>query len=150
MINNINGTLIDSMQLLRLSEYPIHIEENLIVVDNLEEGTLKLYEYTGGILNIHQLFTDDDNCMNATLVAEISITYEDQNGNINIEKIFCCYGYEKLAVSLIYQVVNFARFYECCKSVVISEKEREKWFLYAGGILADFHKRDDKYVYQIR
>lgn len=150
MINGTNGIKINPMQLLRFKKYPIEIDDNLIVIDNLEEGTLKFYEYTSGILNVQKLFVDDNNCKNADLIAQISINDLEQNGNIYIEKIFCGYGYEKLAVSMIYQVVNFVKFYECCKSVVISENERENWFLYAGGILSDFHKRDGKYVYQIR
>ncbi len=150
MINGTNGIKINPMQLLRFKKYPIKIDDNLIVIDNLEEGTLKFYEYTSGILNVQKLFVDDNNCKNADLIAQISINDLEQSGNIYIEKIFCGYGYEKLAVSMIYQVVNFVKFYECCKSVVISENERENWFLYAGGILSDFHKRDGKYVYQIR
>lgn len=149
MINGVNGIKINPMQLLRFEKYPIRINDNLIVIDNLEEGTLKFYEYTSGILNVQKLFVNDNN-KNAMLIAQISINDEEQNGNICIERIFCCYGYEALAVPMIYQVVNFVKFYECCKSVVISENERENWFLYAGGILSDFHKRDSKYVYQVR
>lgn len=150
MINGVNGIKINPMQLLRFEKYPIRINDNLIVIDNLEEGTLKFYEYTSGILNVQKLFVNDNNNKNAMLIAQISINDEEQNGNICIEKIFCCYGYEALAVPMIYQVVNFVKFYECCKSAVISENERENWFLYAGGILADFHKKGSKYVYQIR
>ncbi len=150
MINGTSGIKVEPMQLLRLQEHSIKMDGNLIVIDNLEEGGLKIYEYAGGILDIQQLIMDDDNCRNVTLIAQISIHDIDQNGDISIEKIFCCYGYEELAVLMIYQVVNFAKFYECCKSVTISENERENWFFHAGGILSDFHKKDGKYVYQIR
>lgn len=51
---------------------------------------------------------------------------------------------------MLEQVVHDAKFYECYKSVRISEREREKWFIDAGGILADFHKKGSTYIYQIR
>ena len=150
MLNGINGIKINPMQLLRLQKYPIKIDDNLIAIDNLEEGSLKIYEYTGGFLNITRLFADEINCSNLTLVAEITIYDAEQQGDIGIEKIYCCYGYENLAIHMIHQAVNFVKFYECCKSVSVSENERENWFLYAGGVLADFHKRDSRYVYQVR
>ena len=150
MIDGINGIKVNPMQLLRLQKYPLKTDDNLIAVDNLEEGKLKIYEYTGGFLNMTQLFADEINCSNLTLVAEITINDAEQQGDIVIEKIYCCYGYENLAAHMIHQVVNFVKFYECCKSALISEIERENWFLYAGGILSDFHKKDNRYVYQVR
>lgn len=150
MVNGTNGIVVAPMQLMRIERNPIKIDDNLIAVDNLEEGTLKLYEYVNGIINIQQLFVNENNCKSVIPVAQIAIYGSEGKGDICIEKVSCCYGYENLAYALIYQVVNFGRFYEFCKSIVISESEREKWFLYAGGILADFHKKDNKYVYQIR
>lgn len=150
MVNGTNGIVVAPMQLMRIERYPIKIDDNLIAVDNLEEGTLNLYEYVNGILNIQQLFAEENNCKNVISVAQITINDTEEKGMVCIEKVTCCYGYENLAYAMIYQVVNFGKFYGSCKSVVISESEREKWFLYAGGILADFHKKGSKYVYQIR
>lgn len=150
MVNGTNGMVVAPMQSMRSVKYPLKIDDSLIIVDNLEEGVLKLYEYEGGILNIQQLFADENHCKGVTPVAQITIYDSEEKGMVCIEKVTCCYGYEHLAYAMIYPVVNFGRFYESCKSVVISESEREKWFLYAGGILADFHIRDNKSVYQIR
>jgi hypothetical protein len=150
MVNGTNGIVVAPMQLMRIERYPIKIDDNLIAVDNLEEGTLNLYEYVNGILNIQQLFAEENKCKNVISVAQITINDTEEKGEIYIEKITCCYGYENLAYSMIYQVINFGKFYESCKSIMISENERDKWFLYAGGILADFHKKDKKFVYQIR
>lgn len=145
-----NGLSFNNMQYMRLQEHPIQIKDNLIVSDNLEEGELLLYEQTGGPLNIQQLiYGHEEGCKNAVMIAGITINDTWQE-DVFIQKIFCEYGYEHLAVPMIYQVVNFAKFYESCKSVTISENERETWFLYAGGILSDFHKKDNEYVYQIR
>ena len=50
MVNGTNGIVVAPMQLMRIERYPIKIDDNLIAVDNLEEGTLNLYEYVNGIL----------------------------------------------------------------------------------------------------
>ena len=150
MVNGTNGMAVAPMQSMRIVKYPLKIDGSLIIVDNLEEGALKLYEYEGGILNIQQLFADENNCKGVTPVAQITIYDSEEKGMVCIEKVTCCHGYEHLAYAMIYQVVKFGKFYESCKSVVISESEREKWFLYAGGILTAFHKRGNRYVYQIR
>ena len=150
MVNGTNGMAVAPMQSMRLVKYPLKIDGSLIIVDDLEEGALKLYEYEGGILNIQQLFADENNCKGVTPVAQITIYDSEEKGMVCIEKVTCCHGYEHLAYAMIYQVVKFGMFYQSCKSVVISESEREKWFLYAGGILTDFHKRGNRYVYQIR
>lgn len=50
MVNDTNGIVVAPMQLMRIVNYPLKIDGSLIIVDNLEEGALKLYEYEGGIL----------------------------------------------------------------------------------------------------
>lgn len=142
---------VDSMQLMRMIEHPIKIHDDLIVVDELESGFLKLYEYEGGALDIHQLCIDSDTWENAALVAKITVDGSDRDNCISIRNIYCGLNYEHLAVPMIYHVISFGKFYDSYKSVRISEDEREKWFLYAGGVLQDFlRKSEGVYEYHIR
>lgn len=143
------------MQTMRIAKHPFLSDAsqdytNLIVVDELESGILKIYEHTGeAALQIQQLFTELDCWPGAAMVAKTVIRQPERKDSVIIESIFCEYGYKELAASMIYQVLNFAEFYDCIRAVTISGSEREKWFLYAGGILADFMDRDDCYEYRI-
>lgn len=65
--------LIDPMQSMRIAKHPIPIKENLIVSDNLEAGTLRIYEPLNGPVIIQQLFSQYNNICNAVPVAEITI-----------------------------------------------------------------------------
>lgn len=150
-MNRAKASDIDCMQLMRIIEHPIKINDDLIVVDELETGSLKLYECAGGPLDIHHLFTDIDAWKNAALVAKITIDQLDRDSHLSIRNIFCERGYEHLAAPLIYHVISFGKFYDSFQSVRIAEDKREQWFLHAGGVLQDFHRKDDGYYeYHIR
>lgn len=149
MIDGTNGLLMDSMQLMRIEEHPIEIDEKLIVIDNLEAGTLRLYEYTNGSLNIQQLFSGNGNIKGAVLVAEIIINALWKDEGIFIHKILCNYGYEKLVNPMINQILHFCDFYDCYNSVGISDREFEKWFPYAKETLSKFLKINRVYEYSI-
>lgn len=149
MIDGTNGLLMDSMQLMRIEEHPIEIDENLIVIDNLEAGTLRFYEYTNGSLNIQQLFLDNRKIKGAVLVAEIIINSLWRDEGIFIHKISCEYGYGKLVNPMIDQILHFAVFYDCYNSVGISDREYEKCFPYAKETLSKFHKINRVYEYSI-
>jgi hypothetical protein len=142
----------DSMQTMRIVKHPFRADGNLIVVDDLEYGNLKIYEQTGEIaLQIQQLFSEIDFWPGAALIAKMAISCPNRKDRINIDYIFCEYGHEELASAIIYQVIAFAEFYDGIRAVTISESEREKWFFYAGGILADFSKNQDGcYEYHVK
>lgn len=134
----------DSMQAVRIAKKPLLADGNLIVLDDLEHGNLKIYEQTGEIaLQVQQLFTGINFWPGAALIAKTVISQMERKDRINIDNIFCEYGHEELAAPMIYQVVSFAEFYDNIRTVTISENEREKWFLYAGGVLADFNRNQD-------
>lgn len=156
MLCSTNGTTINAMQLKRIQEHPFQVIQTLentmekfAVNDNLETGSLKIFLQFGNALTVQQLFsfnTPED----AVLVAELTIGALWQNEGVFIHSISCEYGYEYLVKPMLEQAVKFATFYECYQSVRISAKEREKWFIFAGGILADFHQKGRTYIYQIR
>ncbi len=136
--------MIDSMQAMRIAKKPLLAGGNLIVADFLEYGNLKIYEQTGeSALQAQQLFTGIDCWPGAAMVAKTVIFWSERKDNsIAIESIFCEYGHEELAKAMIRHVISFAEFYGI-REITISEGEREKWFLYAGGILADFNRNQD-------
>lgn len=133
----------DSMQAMRIAKRAIRADGNLIVLDDLEHGILKFYEQTGEMaLQIQQIFTCLDYWPGAALIAKMAISQMERKDRINIDNIFCEYGHEELAASMIYQAISFAEFYGI-QAITILESEREKWFLNAGGVLADFSKNQD-------
>lgn len=141
-MNNTSKTFIDPMQLMRLQKYPIKLNgnDNLLVFDDLESGTLRIYESEGPVC-IQQLFTRYMTITNAVLIAEIVIN-ENWKGeeDVFIHKINCESGYEELVSFLVERVMNFGYFYNQFESVGISELQYEKWLPYAKDILKDFQK----------
>lgn len=126
MMNGTNGMLINPMQAMRIAEYPIKIEENLIVYDNLEVGTLRIYEQMDGPINVLQLFTRYNSIKNAVLIAEITINSNWKNEGVFIHRIFCEHGYENLANPMIEHVLHFSDFYDFYNAIGISDIEYEK------------------------
>lgn len=145
-----NALFINTMQFMRIQEHPIQIDDNLMVIDNLEGGRLRLYEHTEGPVNIQQLICGNEECCkNAVMVAEIIINATCQKKDVFIHKVFSEYGYELLISPMIDQVFHFAFFYGGYKSVMISDREFEKCLPYAGDVLADFQKVNRVYEYRL-
>lgn len=149
MMNGTNGMLIDPMQSMRISECPINIKENLIVFDNLEAGTLRIYEQMDGPVNVQQLFTRYNSVKNAVLIAEIVINSNWRNEGVFIHKISCEHGYENLVNPMIEHILNFADFYDCYNTIGISDREYEKWFPIAKETLSKFQKINRTYEYSL-
>lgn len=143
-----NALSINNMQFMRIQEHPLQIDDNMIVIDNLEGGRLRLYEHTDGPLNIQPLiYGNEESCKNAVMVAEIIINDAWQKDNVFVHKFFCEHGYESLIPPMIDQVLHFALFYGTYESVIISDMEFEKWFPYAKEALANFKKVNRVYEY---
>lgn len=139
---------VNNMQFMRIKEHPLQIDDNLIVIDNLEGGRLRLYEHTDGPVNIQPLiYGNEESCKNAVMVAEIIINNSWQKDNVFIHKISCEYGYEHLITPMIDQVLHFAFFYDGYESVMISDREFEKWMPYAKDVFTDFRKVNRVYEY---
>ncbi len=149
MMNGTNGMLIDPMQSMRISEYPIKIEENLIVYDNLEAGTLRIYEQMDGPVNVQQLFTRYNSVKNALLIAELVINSNWKSEGVFIHRIFCENGYEYLVNPMVEHILHFADFYDCYNTIGISDNEYEKWFPIAKETLSKFQKNNRTYEYSL-
>lgn len=101
----------DSLRLMRIKKSPIRSDENLLVVDWLERGFLRLYEYTGGSIYILGDAPEINDCNNVAMVAELTVSLRPERKEVKIERIFSeyGYGYDDLMKS---QIKHFADFYD--------------------------------------
>ena len=144
--------MVDSMQLMRISEHPICISdsfENLIIYDNLEHGRLSIYEQIGGPVTVQQFESQFTTINNAALLAEIIINSNWKEESVFIHQISCNYGYENLVEPMINQVLHFAGYYSQFESVSITNREFEKWFSHAKDVLTNFQKINRVYEYYL-
>ena len=142
--------MIDPMQLMRITEHPIDINDNLLVFDDLEHGTLRIYEQIcDGPITVQQLTSQFSEIKNAVQLAEVTVNSIWKKEELFIWKISCDYGHENLIEAIVNQVLHFARFYNQYESVAISDREYERLFPYAKDVLKDFQKVNRKYEYFI-
>lgn len=139
---------LDTMQYMRIKEHPMQIDESLIIIDNLEAGTLRLYEHIDGPLYIQQLIYGNCNYKNVVQVAEAIINSNWKDEGVYIHRIFCEAGYECLVQPMLYQIIRYTDFYNY-QSIAMLDREYEHWFPYAKDALADFHKINRVYEYQL-
>lgn len=144
-----NALPLDTMQYMRLQEHPLHVTEPLVIIDNLEAGTLRLYEHTDGPLYIQQLIYGNCNYKNVAMVAEVIINSNWKDEGVFIHRLSCEDGYEYLIQPMLYQIIHFTDFYDSYQSVAILDREYEHWYPYAKEALADFQKINRVYEYQI-
>ena len=139
----------DTMQYMRIQDHPLQVTDSLIIIDNLEAGTLRLYEHTEGPLYIQQLIYGNCTYKNVALVAEVIINSNWKDEGVFIHRISCEDGYEYLIEPMIYQVLRFADFYDNYQSVAILEREYDQWYPHAKEALADFQKVNRVYEKQL-
>lgn len=150
MMNNRWGDALpmDTMQYMRIKEHPLHVSDSLVIIDNLEAGTLRLYEHTDGPLYIQQLIYGNCDYKNVTQVAEAVINSNWKDEGVYIHRIFCEDGYEHLVQPMIYQILLFADFYNY-QSIAMLDREYKHWYPHAKEALADFRKINRVYEYQL-
>ena len=127
----------DSMQLMRISEHPIDISDNLIIYDDLEHGALRIYEQIGGPVTVQQLAAQFVTIRNAVPLVEVVVTSIWKEEEVFIHKISFNYGYENLVEPVINQILHFAGFYSQYESVAISDREYERLIPYSKYALKD-------------
>lgn len=114
----------DSLRLLRIRESPIKSEDNLLAIDWLEKGFLRLYEYMGGILYIFGDDVEINNCNNVALVAELTVTINHKKKEVQLSKIFNEFGYDYVHL-MIRQLIHFADFYGYSISLLDLTKRKQ-------------------------
>ena len=138
----------DSMQLMRISEHPIDISDNLIIYDNLEHRALRIYEQIcEGTVTVQQLASETMSIKNAVPIAHIITSSLWKDEGVFIHKIKCEYGHENLVEPMIKQVLHYADFYNQFEAVGISDREYERWCPYAKKSLKDFQRVNRVYEY---
>ncbi|MCM1258607.1 MAG: hypothetical protein NC307_12225 [Roseburia sp.] len=100
----------DSLRMMRIRERPIHSDENLLVMDWLEKGFLRLYEYTGGSIYISGDAAGVNTDNNVAMVGELTVSLLPERKEVKLEKIFSEFGYE-FGDLLKDQLRHFADFY---------------------------------------
>lgn len=111
MVEIKNSTLLDdSLRLMRIKEHPIQSKENLFIVDQLERGFLRIYEYTGGSIYILGDDIEMNYCNNVALVAELTVTIRPEKKEVRLNRIFNEFGYDYVHL-LTGQLIHFADFY---------------------------------------
>lgn len=112
----------DCLRKQRISRYPLQVDENIIVYDRLEnEGTIRLYDYLGGVFYTPMDSYEMDHCKNAVLVAEIAISIREEEKEIHVDRLFCEYGYDFEHV-LFRQVLALANLFNFRVSILNLKK----------------------------
>lgn len=92
----------------RPSQHPVKSDGGLIVDDRLEEeGSIRLYEYTGGILYIPDVLPGQEG---AVPVAGAEII-QNGAGGLKVKRMFHEYGHGGLVQIIVGQILYFADFY---------------------------------------
>lgn len=100
----------DNLRLMRIKEHPIQSKENLFIVDQLERGFLRIYEYMGGSIYILGDDIEMNYCNNVALVAELTVTVRPEKKEVRLNRIFNEFGYDYVHL-LTCQLIHFADFY---------------------------------------
>lgn len=129
-VNFMNGRkeAVESMgqnQLTRIAEHPLQINRNMVVLDNLEKGALRIFEPDGPVYVKH--LSGVDYITGAKLVGEIRMTFLLEEKGVLINHVSCEKGYEELARPMIDQVKHFVEFYDEFEKVGMVDSVHQKW-----------------------
>ena len=115
-------------QLERISKYPLQIKGNMVVLDDLERGTLSIYEPdTDGPVYVQYL--DQHYIKGATLVGHLSISIVTEEKGILITELNCEEGHEDLAKPMMDHVQHFVDFYDQFEKMGLEDSVYRKWIL---------------------
>ena len=113
----------DSLRLMRIKKQPIKSDENLLIMDRLEKGFLRLYEYTDGSIYISGDVPELNISNNTAMVAELTVSLIPERKEVKLDRIFSEYGYD-FGDMLKGQLRNFADFYGY--SIVLLDLRKRK------------------------
>ena len=109
----------DSLRGLRLKKYPLQLDENILIFDRLEaDGSLLLYEYTGGGLYLPVTLHELEDCENAVLAAGVAVSVFVGEKLVYVNKYFSQLGYEEYISILLGYIDVFAKFYGYSSSIL--------------------------------
>ena len=109
----------DSLRGLRLKKYPLQLDENILIFDRLEaDGSLLLYEYTGGGLYLPVTLHELEDCENAVLAAGVAVSVFVGEKLVYVNKYFSQLGYEEYISILLGYIDVFAKLYRYSSSIL--------------------------------
>ena len=109
----------DSLRGLRLKKYPLQLDEDILIFDRLEaDGSLLLYEYTGGGLYLPVTLHELEDCENAVLAAGVAVSVFVGEKLVYVNKYFSQLGYEEYISILLGYIDVFAKFYGYSSSIL--------------------------------
>ena len=106
------GVLNDDQWHERVNECSLKCNDNIFIEDRLEKGFIKIYDYTGGGVDLPNGLYDMKNCMNAPLVAWMSVAILPERKEVWLEDIGCHYGYDMYMTLIETRVMHFVDFYD--------------------------------------
>lgn len=117
----------ESLRKMRFQRSTMDCGQNIFVEDRLEsEGIIKIYEYIGGTFYLPINANEMNIFRNHVVpIAGISVTIVDEE-KVQIDKIFCEYGYDEYIPKIMEQIMNFADFYGLKVSILDLEKDCSK------------------------
>lgn len=105
------GVLNDNQWHARVDECSLKCNDNIFIEDRLEKGFIRIYDYTGGAVDFPNGLYDMQGCMNAPLVAWMSVAILPEKKEVWLEDTGCNYGYEMYMSLITKRVLHFAKFY---------------------------------------
>ena len=107
--------------------HPLNVKKNYIVVDNLEYGTMEVFEHINADTPLHIQHQSNHLCvMGVILVGKISISYMQDIDILVIDEICCEEGHEELRDAMIDQVYDFVRFHGREDMVIVEPSKNSK------------------------
>ena len=122
----------NEFQIERISEHELQIKGNIIVLDRLEEGSLRILEFDAKGPVYIQHISGVDMVTGATCIGGIKTNILFEKRAVLITEIYCKEGYEELAQTMVDQVEFFVDFYEQFDDLWIMDYVHEKWNLNNG------------------
>ena len=122
-------TNMTEMRLRRISEHPLDVKGNYIVMDNLERGVIEILEHNDADTPLYfQWEGDTAYIKGATLVGKTSISVSEEEKAILVDELYYKEGHEELKEALVKQIMEFANFYGKYKKIGFTGTVLGDWF----------------------
>jgi len=113
----------ESLRTMRILRCPLDCGDGFLVNDQLESnGFIKVCEFTGTVYipNAEEIQQFQNNVVP---IAGILVSIKEAEQVVQVEKIYCEFGYEEFIAKLMQQVMNFADFYGLKVGIIDMRKE---------------------------
>lgn len=117
-------------QIERITEHPLQIKGNMIILDRLEIGHLRIFEFDAdGPVYVQHLSSNCEGVSGATLVGAIKTDFLFEKRAVLVSEVYCKEGYEELAQAMVDQVEFFVNYYKQFDDIWIKDFIKDEWNL---------------------